>query len=204
LAAAVLVALALLPMVVQSNRALSAAKEQSASLSQAIQPLDSLQNRIRSNKQTLEQIQAEVLAVQSLAESKNNWINFLSDLQDRLVKVEYVWLESLSVIRATTNAPSGGGGGLFGGAPAPVADAPEADGAATKPALRLQLSGRLLDHKNPLSNVSPDSYERVKTLLASFVDSQFISAIEKESFDATRPGILRFDFILVIDPARPL
>jgi len=73
-----------------------------------------------------------------------------------------------------------------------------------KPVLRLQLSGRLLDRKNPVSRVSPDSYERVKTLLASFVDSQFISAVEKESFDPTTPGILRFDFILVIDPARPL
>lgn len=201
LAAAVLVALALLPVVVQTNRALSAAKAQSVALSQAIQPLEALQNRIRSNKQALEQIQTEVLAVQSLAESKNNWINFLSDLQDRLVKVEDVWLESLSVIRATSTPSGGGGGGLFGGAPAPAA---ESNGDAKKPALRLQLSGRLLDQKNPLSNVSSDSYARVKSLLASFVDSQFISAIEKESFDASRPGILRFDFILVIDPTRPL
>lgn len=203
-AAAVLVAIALLPMVVQTNRALSAAKDQSAALSRAIQPLESLQNRIRSNKQVLESVQTEVKAVQSLAESKNNWINFLSDLQDRLVKVEDVWLESLSVIRAAP-PPSGGGGGggMFGGAPAPSANADDRDG-SKRPPLRLQLSGRLLDQKNPLSNVSSDSYARVKTLLASFVDSQFISAIERESFDASRPGILRFDFILVIDPARPL
>ncbi len=205
LAAVVLVALALLPMVVQNSRALSAAKSQSAALSRAIQPLESLQGRIRSNKQTFGQIQNEVLAVQSLAESKNNWINFLSDLQDRLVKVEDVWLESLSVIRATTDTQSGGsGGGLFGGAPASGPNVEDATGASQRPALRLQLSGRLLDQKNPLSNVSTDSYERVKKLLASFVDSQFISAVESEKFDASRPGILRFDFILVIDPARPL
>jgi type IV pilus assembly protein PilM len=205
IAAAVLVALALLPMVVQTNRALSAAKVQSAALSAAIQPLESLQGRIRSNKDTLAQIQAEVLAVQSLAESKNNWINFLSDLQDRLVKVEDVWLESLSVIRASNaTQAAGSAGGMFGGAPAPVDAEAEAGADAAKPVLRLQLSGRLLDRKNPLSNVSTDSYERVKTLLASFVDSQFISAVESERFDASRPGILRFDFILVIDPARPL
>jgi type IV pilus assembly protein PilM len=201
LAAALLTAFALLPLVVQGNRGLSAAKSQSAALDQAIQPLESLQSDIRANKQTLEQIQTEVLAVQSLAESKNNWINFLSDLQDRLVKVEDVWLESLSVIRATPAASSGASeGGLFGGA------APEGarEESAQRPALRLQLSGRLLDRKNPLSNVSTDSYERVKKLLGSFVDSQFISAVESERFDASRPGILRFDFILVIDPARPL
>ncbi len=205
LTAAVLVAFALLPMVVQTGRALGAAKSHSAELSQAIQPLDSLQNRIRSNKQTLEQIQSEVMAVQSLAESKNNWINFLSDLQDRLVKVEDVWLESLSVIRPAAGAQTGGSGGsLFGGAQSSSADSGDQDGEVAKPVLRLQLTGRLLDQKNPLSNVSTDSYERVKTLLASFVDSQFISAVESERFDATRPGILRFDFILVIDPTRPL
>ena len=204
LAAAALVAVAFIPVVVQSGRVLSASRAKLDSINQATLPLQVTQDRLRSNVETLEQSKSEIQAVQSLAESKNNWINFFSDLQDRLVKVEDVWLESLSVIRDTGLDPNAAGG-LFGGAaPVPTEPALNPDGTPVKPVLRLQVSGRLVDRKNPVTRVSPDSYERVKSLLASFVDSQFISAVEKESFDPNTPGILRFDFILVIDPARPL
>jgi type IV pilus assembly protein PilM len=40
--------------------------------------------------------------------------------------------------------------------------------------------------------------------LASFADSQFISSVEKETFNTNQPGILSFDFILVVDPKKPL
>jgi type IV pilus assembly protein PilM len=199
--AAALIALSLLPLVVQSSRAVSAANQKLKSINQAITPLQSLQSEIKQKLVSLEEVKTEILAIQSLAESKNNWINFLSDLQTRLVKVEDVWLESLQVIRpSATEANPASGGGLLGNTPA----SPEEAATAAKPVLRLQLTGRLIDRKNPVSRVSPDSYERIKSLLASFVDSQFISAVERESFDATTPGILKFDFILVIDPARPL
>jgi hypothetical protein len=65
-----------------------------------ILPLQVVQSKIKENIDALEQAKAEIVAVQSLAESKNNWINFFSDLQDRLVKVEDVWLESLQVLRS--------------------------------------------------------------------------------------------------------
>jgi type IV pilus assembly protein PilM len=205
LAAAGLVALSLLPLLVQSSRTLGAARGKIDAITAASLPLQSNQNKIRSSVAALEEAKAEILAIQSLAESKNNWINFFSDLQDRLSKVEDVWLESLSVIRATSPGAESSGGGLFGAAPSePAEPALNPDGTPAKPVIRLQLSGRLLDRKNPVTRVSPDSYERVKSLLASFVDSQFISAVERESFDPNTPGILRFDFILVIDPARPL
>lgn len=204
LAAAALVAVAFIPVVVQSGRILSASREKLDNINQATLPLQVTQDRLRSNLETLEQAKSEIQAVQSLAESKNNWINFFSDLQDRLVKVEDVWLESLSVIRATAVDPNAAGGMFGGAAPVPTEPALNPDGTPAKPVLRLQVSGRLVDRKNPVTRVSPDSYERVKSLLASFVDSQFISAVEKESFDPNTPGILRFDFILVIDPARPL
>lgn len=206
LAAAGLVALSLVPLLVQSGRTLGAARGKIDAITAASLPLQSNQNKIRASVTALEEAKAEILAIQSLAESKNNWINFFSDLQDRLAKVEDVWLESLSVIRdSTPGADASAGGGLFGAAPtAPAEPALNPDGTPAKPVIRLQLSGRLLDRKNPVTRVSPDSYERVKSLLASFVDSQFISAVERESFDPNTPGILRFDFILVIDPARPL
>jgi type IV pilus assembly protein PilM len=206
IAAAALVALAFVPLLIQSNRKLNAAREKLEVIRQASMPLEASQTRIRSNMTTLEEARAEIEAVQSLAESKNNWINFFSDLQDRLVKVEDVWLESLVVLRPAS-ASDISTGGLFGSSDESTGEEISVDPAAgptEKPAIRLQLSGRLLDRKNPVTRVSPDSYERVKSLLASFVDSQFISAVERESFDPNTPGILRFDFILVIDPARPL
>lgn len=204
IAAAALVGLAFVPLVVQSGRALAAARGQIDEIRQAALPFESNQNKIRSNLAVLEEARAQIAAVQSLAESKNNWINFFSDLQDRLVKVEDVWLESLSVLRSAPGAQAAPAGGLFGGGAPAEEPALDADGQPVKPVLRLQLSGRLLDRRNPVTRVSPDSYERVKSLLASFVDSQFIQAVERESFDPNTPGILRFDFILVIDPARPL
>jgi type IV pilus assembly protein PilM len=205
LAAAASVAVAFLPVVVQSGRILGASRAQLDNINQATLPLQVTQDRVRSSLQKLEEAKSEIQAVQSLAESKNNWINFFSDLQDRLVKVEDVWLESLSVIRASS-VDTSGAGGFFGATASEVPSEPQLnpDGTPVKPVLRLQVSGRLVDRKNPVTRVSPDSYERVKSLLASFVDSQFISAVEKESFDPNTPGILRFDFILVIDPARPL
>ena len=44
----------------------------------------------------------------------------------------------------------------------------------------------------------------MKTLLASFVESEFIVAIEDERFDNAQPGVLKFDFILVVNPGKPL
>ncbi|MEN9840941.1 MAG: hypothetical protein RL376_741 [Verrucomicrobiota bacterium] len=202
IASAALVALALLPLVVQASRAVAAAEQKLKSVNAAIVPLQNLSSELKQKLDLVAEVKTEILSIQSLAESKNNWINFLSDLQTRLVKVEDVWLESLQVIRpSTAESAPGAGGGLLG---ASIAKTDDAAAAETKPVLRLQLTGRLIDRKNPVSRVSPDSYERIKTLLASFVDSQFISAVERESFDATTPGILKFDFILVIDPARPL
>jgi type IV pilus assembly protein PilM len=70
--------------------------------------------------------------------------------------------------------------------------------------LRLLLSGRLLDKNNPISNVSSDSYERANRLLASFAESRFVTAVENERFDNSQPGILHFDFTLLISPQQPL
>ncbi|TAG27462.1 MAG: fimbrial assembly protein [Verrucomicrobia bacterium] len=205
LAAAAIFAVALVLPIIQASRVLSAGQEQLGKLNAAIMPLKVDQGRVSQSLTAVTEARAEILAIQSLADSKNNWINFFSDLQSRLVSVEDVWLDRLQVIRATTAQNQAGGGGLFGGGEDAAAEpALDADGNPLKPVLRLQLSGRLIDRKNPISLVSQDSYQRVTNLLASFVDSQFISAVEKETFDATNPGILRFDFILVIDPARPL
>ncbi|HEY8933543.1 MAG TPA: pilus assembly protein PilM [Rariglobus sp.] len=201
-AAALLVLALALPVYHFNQRAVIAA-EQSRLLEARLQPLRALKAADSANLERIEAIKKEIAAIQSLVESKSNWINFFTDLQERLVKVEDVWLEKLQVLRPTpteASAPAAAGG-MFGGGPA--AANPE-ETAAAAPVLRLNLSGRLLDKNNPTSRVSQDSFERVKSLLKSFAGSQFISSVEKETFNPNQPGILSFDFILVVNPKKPL
>ncbi len=201
-AAMVVVALALPGLHYQSVA--TAAQKQVRVVEQAIRPLQALKSRNAENEEQLAAARREIDALHDLVETKSNWINFFSDLQERLVSVDDVWLEKLEVMRPTTptDTPPPAAGGLFGG----VAPTPDDENAAPPPPppLRLNVTGRLLDRANPVSRVSQDSYNRVKSLLTSFVDSSYIKAVENERFDANAPGVLRFDFILVVNPEQPL
>lgn len=197
-----LLAIALALPVYHFNQRATIAAEQVRLLETRLRPLRALKDTDSSNLAKIESLKREIAGIQGLVESKSNWINFFTDLQDRLWKVEDVWLEKLQVIRPAPGDATGGSTGqtLFGGAPAASGDAT----APAAPVLRLNLSGRLLDRANPVSRVSQESLNRVRSLLESFVDSQFISAKEKETFNTNQPGILSFDFILVVDPTKPL
>ncbi len=142
-----------------------------------IAPLRQRESRNRANLERLATLQLQIGALQQIHERRANWQGFLADLQGRLVKIEDVWLERMQL------AP--GSGDL---------SAP----------LRIAVSGRMLDRTNPLANVSPDTYLRVTTLLGSLVNSPYVSSIEGERFDNRRPGILHFDFVLVVAPAKSL
>ncbi len=196
--AAALVAVALALPVWQFHQRGEVASAQSKILEARMQPLRALKAANLANLEKIEMTKKEVAALQSLVESKSNWINFLTDLQERLVKVEDVWLQKLQVLR-----PAAAGSA----ASTEAVSEPAVNGGAaqsTGPVLRLNVSGRLLDKNNPVSKVSQDSYNRVKLLLASFTGSQFIASVEKENFDPSQPGILSFDFILVVNPDKPL
>ncbi len=191
MAAAVIVVASLVLPILHFNDRVNHSTTQSLKLEAQLKPLRDLKVVEQEDIHRIESIRKQIAAIQSLVESKSNWINFFSDLQQRLVKVEDVWLEKLQVLRPAADD---------------VAVVPEPGTEATPavPVLRLQLSGRLLDKVNPLSRVSEDSFERVKLLLKSFGESQFISSVEKEKFNPTQPGILSFDFILVVNPKKPL
>lgn len=184
LGAAALLMVTLVPPIVHYHRVFSAARESSAALAAELIPQREWQ---RSNASALARIgetRAQLLTLRRLAALRSGWSDFLADLQERLGEVNDVWLDRLSVLPAK-NSP---GAGLLPSAPG----------------LRLSLSGRLLDRSNPQAKVSPDSYGRVKALLAGFAGSPFIAAVEDERFDNREPGILRFDFVLVINPEHSL
>ncbi len=161
-------------------------------------PVDRISRQIRLNLAAIDVANQQMNAIKGLVETKSNWITFFSDLQDRLFDVEDVWLEKVQVIRGS--GPSTLASSFLGG----LEETKSGSGSDESKALRLNLTGRLLDKDNPVSRVSQDSFNRVKELLVSFEDSQFIVSVENERFDNSQPGILKFDFILVVNPRKPL
>jgi type IV pilus assembly protein PilM len=176
-AAAGVAALALLPPLYHFRTLDAELLRQIAAVDAEIAPLREREARNRANREKLEQLQLQLAALRSVHDRRATWQALLADLQDRLGRVEDVWLDRLQLSPAS-NEP---------GAP-----------------LRLSVSGRMLDKTNPLANVSPDIYRRVTVLLGSIVESPFVSAVENERFDNRQPGILQFDFVLVGNPVRPL
>ncbi len=175
MAAAMLAVAALIPPLVYFRGMTGEAQRKAAAIERELAPLRERDARNRANLQRLGELKQRVAQLQDVYDRRTGWLNLLADLQDRLVRVEDVWLEKLKVSTAANGAP-----------------------------LKLVVSGRMLDRTNPLSKVSPETFNRVKALLASIVDSPFVAAVEGERFDNTQPGILKFDFVLVADPSRPL
>ena len=173
--AAILAVAALVPPVVYYRSVADEASRKTAAIERELSPLRKRDARNRVNLQQLDELKQQVAQLQGAYDRRASWLDLLADLQDRLVKVEDVWLEKLQL---TPTAP---------GTP-----------------VKLVISGRMLDKTNPLSKVSPETFHRVKALLASIVDSPFVASVEGERIDNTQPGILKFDVVLVADPARPL
>jgi type IV pilus assembly protein PilM len=179
----VLAVAAVAPLVWHYNRVVIVAGDAAGMREGDLVPLRALVARTAGDLARLERAKTRIAALQGPVRMKSSWINFLGDLQGRLVEVEDVWLEKLEILPESTTT---------GGNP------------AARPPLRVALSGRLLDWNNPVSKVSSDSYERAQRLLRRFGESEFVSAVENERFDNSQPGILRFDCTLVINPRKSL
>jgi len=181
---------------------LSAYRVKIASLEDEARPLRRFGNEVQRMREETERLRQEIAGIKGLVDTKANWISFFRDLQSRLVRVEDVWLDKVQVLRPQTQVRTSVlAGSLFAGlAPRPA----QTDAGDQPQTLRLHLTGRLLDKNNPLSTVSLESQSRVTTLLDSFGESEFILSIRNQRFDTSQPGILKFDFILEVDPKRPL
>lgn len=182
LAAAALGVVALLGPVWHFDRRARAAETEARQLAARLHPVRQTRARNEATLAKLEETRKEIAALRSLYDTRTNWGQFFGDLQERLVKVEDVWLERLQFVRATEAVRAG--------------EAP--------PPMKLTLSGRLLDRQNPVSKVSRESFEHVRELLVDLGQSPFVATVENERFDSAQPGILRFDCTLVINPQRAL
>jgi len=181
--ATILGAAALAPIAGYYRRLATVTAEKIMAVEQRLQPLRALAARNADNLAWIANAQKQIATLKRLAEAKSNWTNFITELQTCLDQTEDVWLEKLRI------AP-----------PTPASGAAEAVDAE----LQLALSGCLLDRNNPTSKVSENSYARVQSLQRLLGQSQYVTAVKNERFDNSQPGILRFDFTLVVDSRRSL
>lgn len=182
IAAAALVVVALIPPLHHFHSMAKAGEDQTAKIESQTLPLRQMSSRHAELIEAIERARKEVADLQGVVDRKTSWLRFFADIQSRLVAIEDVWLESLVVVRD------------------PPAERSQITSNDASFDIRLVLNGRLLDQRNPLSKVSPESYERVKRLIASFGSSEFVATVEREQFDNSQPGILRFTFTLIVRP----
>jgi type IV pilus assembly protein PilM len=161
IAAAVLTLGVMLPPLIHFRAVTNEARKKAAAIERELAPLRERDMRIR--------------AAEELQERRTSWLGLLGGLQERLARVEDVWLEKLQPTTGAAGAP-----------------------------LRLVVAGRLLDRSSPLARPSPEAYRRATALLSSLVDSPFVAAVESERFDRSQPGVLKFEFVLVTESTRPL
>ncbi len=150
----------------------------------------------------------QIADLESLMNSRFNWIQFFQKLQDALVDIKDVWLDSLSVEREVITAPPAAG---FSSAKAAAAAATEVP-AAPATSYKLKVKGRLLLRlDNPDAPVSETvrnkAADRLTDLQNRLLGIPFIKGIDQSNkiIDfRTDPRMAGFDFTLIINPENPL
>jgi len=178
LAGAALLLLAMLPPLWYWRSAAQNARSEIVRLEEQLVPLRAAQNAHDGEWARLDEIGHEVEWLGRLASARTSWRSLMADLQAGLVAVEDVWLDRMQLL------PEAHGQQL---------------GDSVDPALGLALNGRLLDVSGSMAKVNPEANDRVRRLLAKFRESGFVREVTDERFDAREPGILRFEFTLVLN-----
>ncbi len=200
--AAACLALAPLPVVLNEVGQANQLELTLGAMKAKTRPLESLQSRIADTRRDAQAIRDQISQIESLVNTKSNWITFFTEIQDRLTQVKDVWLEDLKVVRerpAATQSDGGLGGDGLGGEAAPAALPP--------PTYHVLVSGRMLlrdfDPNNP-GEFQKRATQRINRLFEGITDSQFIEKVEGESYDFSDRRILRFRVTLVVNPSKPL
>ena len=179
LAAAALLIAAGLPGFAWHCRAVATeTRERTVALEQRIAAARRLTARHRACELQLAEANRRIAALRRIVSGRSAWVQFLADLQDRVEAVGDVWLDGLQ------RAP------------------PAGRGAADRP--RIQLAGCILDPDHPLGRAGESCDRRAKALVAALGRAPWVAAVEGERFESGRPGVLRFDLTLVLDPQGPL
>lgn len=169
IAAAVLAAAAPVPPIRHFQQVALTARAEVAAMEATLAPLRARERRNRGNLVRLEQLKIQAARLRSVHDRRTSWVRLLAGLEERLVKVEDVWLETLAPVTPGVDGP-----------------------------LKLAVSGRMLVPTGAATAA------RARQLLAAMGGLPSVTAVEGKRFDASQPGELGFDFVLVTDPAHPL
>ena len=175
IAAALLAMAALVPPILHYRQVAAAVRTKLSAMEKALVPLRAREVRIRTDLAQLQQLKVRVAHLQSVHERRTAWLHLFAGLQEQLIKGEDVWLEKMKLIP------------------------PEVGGS-----LKSAVSGCMLDRTSYAAHGSTETNHRSKSLLAGIASMPEVAAIESERIDHSQPGLLRFDFILVRNPAHPL
>lgn len=159
------------------------------------------ESRRRDEEGRLAEINRRTAALQRMEAMRTGWTAFLADLQERLARIEHVWLDTLQILPPEAPAPATGA--RPGAAGMGVIFAGRSGGhPAAGSSVRLRLAGCVFDPDHPLGDAGEGAYRRAKALLESLRASPFAAAVEGERFDAGRPGLLQFEVTVVAAPRR--
>lgn len=183
LVGALVLALATLPSIATLSEQISVDKKSDKQFKALTPVLLDRAQELKDNRAEVESIKAKIEGLEGLANSKSNWINLFLDIERRLMEQKDVWLDNLKVVR-------------------------NKDAKTGKQEYRLELTGRFLIREfNPNE---PEAYDhriavkKINAMIASFTDSQFLKSYEKVTTDPSNPRILKFSFVLVVDPEKPI
>lgn len=175
IAAAVLGMAAWLPPILYYRQVAITTRARVVALDRALGPLREREKSIRGNLARLKELRADVAGMEFVQSHRDSWLRFLAALQERLAKVQDVWLDQLRPLPPGEKGP-----------------------------LKLALSGCLLTRTTPAAAVQPTTHLRVRELVAGLTGLPSVKAVEGERYDSSQPGLLRFSLVLVTDSAHPL
>ena len=180
---AALLALATVPPFMMLSSQISEMDGYEGKLEKITPELVARADALKANQDKVASIKTKIEGLEGLANSKSNWINLFIDIERRLMEQKDVWLDTLKVVR-------------------------NKDQKTGAQEYRLELSGRFLIREfNPKD---PDAYDhkiavkKINDMIATFTDSQFLKSYDKVTTDPSNPRILKFSFVLVVNPDKPI
>lgn len=201
--AAACLAISFIPPVIKNIQNEQVISAQIKEVSQKLAVLQNDRSALDKNLQQVEKVAQQIDSFKMLVNSKSNWINFFTDLYERLYDVGDVWIDNLTVQRTV--------------APPVVIPESEIDQeivVTPDPAreYNLLLEGRILLRDGGSANVSDirrTISNRLNSLVESFKKSDFI--IDYKNFSPNFTPLVSeglklvpFKVTLVVNPEKPL
>jgi type IV pilus assembly protein PilM len=181
--AGLLLAIAPFPAWIAHSQKAEQQQVQTVLLENQIAPFRQLSGAIADKLEQAQVVRSTIERVEDLANAQSNWIEFMSELQESLTRIEDVWLDEMRVNRQL----------------------------GAKASYTVSLRGRMLLRETVDGSTTVDEdrlARRIQTLIDSFVESRFVlsAGAPNISWTSITEGlnVLPFSIDLVIDPTKPL